>query len=302
LLKARIFGKSPVNAYLRVNDALWKHSADSFKSVPAVRLYGKFLHAVARKQGWRAQAHSTFFLRNRPELELIGRLVDVKRKGDALGVAVLGCSTGAEAYSVAWRIRSARPDVALSLHGVDISRQAVDFAKSGVYSLTRSQVAPTVVCGRMTPLELEEFFERDGDMVTVKPWIREGIKRRVGDVAEPALIDALGPQDIVVANNFLCHMDAFDAEGCLRNIARLVAPGGYLFVSGVDLNIRTKVARDLGWKPLTELLEEIHDGDPVLRNDWPCHYAGLEPLDKRRRDWGLRYAAAFRVQGKVEGS
>ena len=29
-------------------------------------------------------------------------------------------------------------------------------------------------------------------------------------------------QDIVIANNFLCHMEAADAERCLRNIARLV--------------------------------------------------------------------------------
>jgi hypothetical protein len=28
---------------------------------------------------------------------------------------------------------------------------------------------------------------------------------------------------------------------------------------------------------------------------WPWHYAGLEPLNKKRRDWKLRYAAAFQV-------
>ena len=66
-----------------------------------------------------------------------------------------------------------------------------------------------------------------------------------------------------MANNFLCHMDASMAERCLRNIARLVSPHGYLFVSGIDLDIRTKVADDLGWNPLQELLEEIHEGDPV---------------------------------------
>ena len=68
-------------------------------------------------------------------------------------------------------------------------------------------------------------------------------------------LDELGPQDMVVANNFLCHMDNLMAEKCLRNIARLVSPQGYLFVSGIDLDIRTKVAADLGWNPLQELLE-----------------------------------------------
>jgi SAM-dependent methyltransferase len=145
----------------------------------------------------------------------------------------------------------------------------------------------------MTRAEIEELFHRDGDLLTVQSWIKEGIHWHVGDVGEPEILDALGPQDMVIANNFLCHMDASEAEKCLRNIARLLSPGGYMFVSGIDLDIRTKVARDLGWRPLDELLEEIHEGDPCLRNDWPFGYGGLEPLNKRRHDWRTRYAAVF---------
>ena len=100
---------------------------------------------------------------------------------------------------------------------------------------------------------------------------------------------------MVIANNFLCHMDPSEAERSLRNVARLANPHGYLFVSGVDLDIRTKVATDLGWNPLQELLEEIHEGDPGMKGFWPWHYGGLEPLNKRRRDWRLRYAAAFQL-------
>ena len=61
--------------------------------------------------------------------------------------------------------------------------------------------------------------------------------------------------------------------------------------------IRTKVASDLGWRPLQELLEEIHEADPWLRGEWPFQYAGLEPLNKKRRDWKIRYAAAFQLGG-----
>jgi hypothetical protein len=96
----------------------------------------------------------------------------------------------------------------------------------------------------------------------VKSWIRQGTNWQVGDAADAETIDLLGPQDRVVANNFLCHMQPSDAEKCLRNIARLVRPHGFLLVSGIDLDVREKVARDLGWKPLEELLEEIHEGDP----------------------------------------
>src|SRR5438045_5413468 len=90
-------------------------------------------------------------------------------------------------------------------------------------------------------------------------------------------------------------MRAEQAEPCLRNLARLVKPGGYLFVSGVDLNVRTKVARELGWTPVTDLIREIHEGDPSLRQDWPLQYWGLEPVQQNRLDWMIRYASVFQI-------
>src|SRR5262249_52280628 len=97
----------------------------------------------------------------------------------------------------------------------------------------------------------------------------------------------------VVANRFLCHMHPEEAEACLRNLAQLVKPGGYLFVSGVDLDVRTKVVRALGLRPLTQMIREIHEGDPSLRRDWPLAYWGLEPFDQSRIDWTMRYASVF---------
>jgi SAM-dependent methyltransferase/mannose-6-phosphate isomerase-like protein (cupin superfamily) len=299
----KIFGKRLINVYLRLNGRLWNKFPASLSTLWPVRLYGNLLHRLARRHGARAQAPSTFFLRNRPQLELIRRLIERRPKIDALRVAVLGCSTGVEAYSVAWRIRSARPDLNLTLHAVDISKRAVEFGKCGRYSLVAAQLTDTDIFERMKEEEITELFDRNGDAVTVKSWIKEGIEWGVGDVTKPDVIDALGPQDIVVANNFLCHMHPSIAERCLRNIARLVRPRGYLFVSGIDLDVRTKVADDLKWQPLQELIEEIHEGDPCMKTYWPWHYAGLEPLNKKRTDWKRRYAAAFQVApGDKKGS
>jgi hypothetical protein len=51
----------------------------------------------------------------------------------------------------------------------------------------------------------------------------------------------------------------------------------------------------LGWKPVTELLREIHDGDASLRRGWPLEYWGLEAFDDRRPDWQIRYASVFQI-------
>jgi chemotaxis methyl-accepting protein methylase len=243
----------------------------------------------------RRQNHGTFFFRNRPQLALIRRLLDQKPKGSTVRISVLASSNGSEVYSILWTIRSARPDLKVIMHAVDISNEVVQIAREGVYSLRVSALTNTAVFDRATEEEMRAILDREGDQAKIKSWLREGIVWQVGDAGDPELVKLLGPQDIVVASNFLCHMDPANAEKCLRNIAPLVNPGGYLFVSGIDLDVRTKVALDSRWTPVRELLEEIHDGDPCMRHDWPWKYWGLEPLNRRRHDWQTRYAAVFRI-------
>jgi SAM-dependent methyltransferase len=187
---------------------------------------------------------------------------------------------------------------------MDISKQAIEVARDGVYSPAVSEITGTDIVDGMTEGEIEELFDKKLDVLTVKPWIKQGIDWHVGDAMQAEILDVLGPQDIVVANNFLCHMDPSSAESCLRNIARLVTPGGFLFVSGIDLDVRTKVAADSGWTPLQEMLEEIHYGDPRMEGGWPWNYSSLEPLNKKRRDWKLRYAATFQLvcRGEITDS
>jgi len=233
---------------------------------------------------------------------LIQRLTEQSIKGNVLRATVLGCSSGAEVYSVVWKLRSARPDLKLILHALDISSQAVEIARAGVYRRESTQAHEASIFERMSNCEIQEIFERDGEAMTVRPWLREGIQWHVGDAGETRITGVLGPQDIVIANNFLCHMEDSAAESCLRNIARLVTPGGYLLVSGVDLDVRTRVADDLGWSPVQELLEEIHEGDPCMRRFWPCYYVGLEPLNKARSDWTRRYATAFQIEASAQRS
>ena len=324
LIKIRIFGKSLTNAFLRVNHRVWKMLPSGLSSLRLVDWYGHLLHTLARIQGVRAHAYDTFFLRNRPELDLIRRLVREGTVADTARVAVLGCSIGAEAYSIAWAIKTARCDVRLVMRAVDISREVVEFARRGVYSLKAeasgqeihnqlargvwrlsrpgSELVGAEIFERMTPSEMNEFFDLDGDVASVKRRIMDGIHWQVRDVKASDILDAIGPQDLVVASNFLCDMEATEAERSLRNIARLVSPGGYLLVSGIDLDLRTKVASGLGWLPIQEMLDEIHEGDPSMRNAWPFHYEGLEPLNKRRADWRTRYATVFQIGARAAAS
>jgi len=230
-------------------------------------------------------------------LELMRRLVDEKTRGSMLRIAVLACSIGAEVYSILWTIRTARPDLKVLLSAVDVSQKILNVGEKGIYGPNDSESVAFPIFERLTADEMKAMFDWNGDEARVKPWLREGITWRLGDVRDPELIRRLGPQNLVVANNFLCHMEPRAAEDCLRNITRLVDRGGYLFVSGVDPEVRAKVAAELGWRPIPELLEQIHDGDASVRRGWPVEWWGLEPLDHRKRDWMARYAVAFQPYG-----
>ncbi len=294
IARSRLLGKSPFGAYLRLNDSIWKRLPRWLTNLRPVVAYGRWMHALVCLQGDRKQYLGTFFFRNRPELELIRRLTDPIAHERPVRMAVLGCSNGAEVYSIAWSIRSGR-DLKVFIHAVDISPEVLGIARAGRYSPAVSELVREPVFERMTASEMEGMFERRGEELQVRSWLQEGIAWHLGDVRDPRMHEDLGRQDVVVANGFLCHMEPPEAEGCLRNIARLVDPGGFLVVSAIDLAVRTKVARDLGWRPLRDLMQQIHDGDASLRRSWPWKYWGLEPFDARRADWEVRYASAFQL-------
>jgi SAM-dependent methyltransferase len=295
ILRSKVFGKSPFSAFLRLNREHWGYFSPKITKLHLMPIYGKWLHALVCIHDKRTSYFGTFFFRNRPQLELAHRLCEQARQRTNLAITVLASSVGAEVYSILWTIRSKRPDLRVAANAVDISREALEFGQNGVYSLGCDEIAKEPIFAFVTKEEMLGLFDNEGDRVRIKTWLREGITWRVGDAADPRLAPLLGPQDIVFANNFLFHLDPADAERCLRNIVQLIRPGGYLFVSGVDLDVRTRVARDLMLEPIIDSIEDIHNGDPSLTKDWPLIYWGLEPFNTKRRDWKLRYSSVFRV-------
>jgi chemotaxis methyl-accepting protein methylase len=237
----------------------------------------------------------TFFLRNRPALELMRLLISGTRSGATVRIAVLGCSIGVEVYSILSVLRPTRPDLEIVVTAVDISDEALAIGREGVYGPETSRLVGSEIFERLSTSEIDEIFDRRAEQFQVKPWLRRSISWQLDDVSAAGINDRLGLHDFVVASNFLCHMDPRAATSCLRNLATLVTDGGYLFVTGVDLDVKTEVARDQGWEPVTELLDEIHDGDPSVRADWPWRWWGLEPIDRSRADWRARYACALRI-------
>lgn len=113
-------------------------------------------------------------------MELLVRLLNAHPQGATLNLAVMGCSKGAEVYSISYAIRSARPDLNVNLHALDILKAVVQFAEAGVYSLKTNDgwqggdgdknplgVQYSSIFERLSPKEMEALFDRAGDNVRV---------------------------------------------------------------------------------------------------------------------------------------
>lgn len=286
-----------------VGDAAWRRLPTRLRERPLLLAAGSWIHKLALTFSDRSESQSTWFLRNEPLLLTIRDLV---AGGFTLGLVLrlcsVGCSTGSEIYSILWMIRKALPDLKILPIGIDISESAIAKARAGRYSLHDSEITAGLLHSRSKPVlseeSIRELFDESGEQLKIKNWIAEGIRWEVGDARDPGIVEKFGVQDIVFANNFLVHMKQREATACLGNILRLVKPDGFFVCRGVDLDVREMAAERFRLRPIQMRIEEIHNADPDLdaRSSWPWRYYGLEPLDKRRKNWIKRYASVFQVQ------
>jgi hypothetical protein len=75
---------------------IWIYLPVSLRLSSPGQAYGRFVHALILRYARREQAFTTFFLRNKAELELMRRLLDRNTPGSSMDIADLGCSKGAE--------------------------------------------------------------------------------------------------------------------------------------------------------------------------------------------------------------
>ena len=278
----------------RVAEILWNRLPRPVLTWRTTHVLGRAMHRRAcrvqpRGGGGTYTANYTRFFRNVPQLELLRDLALEIAPPRPIRIAVLGCSTGAELYSAIWMLRMARPNQEVHALGVDLSETCIRTAAAGVYALGTREVEG------ISETTHERLFLRQQNTLRIQDWLKQGITWWIGDVCSSDLPGHFGLHDLVLANNFLFHMQQDRAGDCLRNVTRLVAPNGYLFLGGVDLDLRTRSARELGLVPVAARLAEIYTAEEGMLTAWPFRFWGLEPMDTKRHDWPVRYTTVFRL-------
>ncbi len=137
-------------------------------------------------------------------------------------------SSGQEVYSLAMifdRLQRARRKRLVDLAASDIARPSLQRAQRGLYTQAEVQRGLPV---RM----LVKHFDREGEAWRLSPLIRDMVRwRRVN------LIGGLGDVglfDIILCRNLICEMEPPFARRVLENLARSLAPSGYLILGLKD--------------------------------------------------------------------
>jgi chemotaxis methyl-accepting protein methylase len=259
---------------------------DSVLSSWAFLRFGKLIHkAHIRWQGRVEGLQITCFLRNVPLLEVLRDLALKVPTGGTWRVFSVGCSTGAELYSLLWYLRSARSDLQISAVGVDIAPAVIAKARSGRYLPESDEL--TLLSNPM----LEALFDKVDGTFKVKDWIGKDIRWLVYDATDPNILDVLGSADLLLANNIFGAMSDEKAESFMENLLRLVSPCGYFAFNG-NLDVKTRFAKKYDLVPICERVEAVHFGDSK-KIKWPWYHSSPEPIDRRQADWPTRYAQVF---------
>lgn len=150
----------------------------------------------------------------------------LKRSKGGLGIWSAAASTGQEAYSVAILLREHFPNAPdATILGTDLSREVLQKAAAGRF--TQLEV------NRGLPARLlVKHFDRHGLEWHVKERVRRMVTFRQVNLARP--LPALPPMDIVLLRNVLIYFDATTKGAVLRQVARVLRPGGYLFLGGAE--------------------------------------------------------------------
>ena len=269
------------------------------RRVPGVRTFANsrvghaIRHEYARHFETRQSFTFTQFLRLPTQYDaLSGPVIDHVAGGDReapLRIVVFGCSIGAEAYSISSVLLVRHPTLDFAIDAFDIDPVVLEKARSAEYD--REWVLGNRV---ITPEFVSATFDETADRLTVKRAIAERVRFHVCDVLDPRAIGEIPQADVVYAQNMLCNMQRPMARHAFHNICETLAPKSALFIDGMDLDMRCRLTRKYGLKPLGFELERIHQEARLIRGPrYPDMATGLEPWSAKAGDHARRYATVF---------
>lgn len=172
---------------------------------------------------------------------VLPQLVHRRAESRELRVWSAACASGQEPYSVAMLLREHFP----ALHAWRVQLLASDFSTS-VLRRAREAVYSQIEVNRGLPAPmLVKYFRKDGLDWRLRDDVRGAVEFREINLTQP--FPAMPTQDVVLLRNVLLYFDAPTRRAVLRNVHRVLAPDGLLFLGGSE----TTFVMDESFEPVT---------------------------------------------------
>jgi chemotaxis protein methyltransferase CheR len=163
-------------------------------------------------------------------------LTDIVTKWQAKGqrrfrIWSAASSTGEEPYTVAMTLCEAirEPGVDARILATDISTKVLQACKTGTYSQAKMVGVPTDL--------RQKYFDRssgsEGEQYTVKPRLASMLTFARMNLSTPPF-PMHGPFDVIFCRNVMIYFDNEVRSRLLREMTRLLRPGGYLLVGHAE--------------------------------------------------------------------
>ena len=137
-------------------------------------------------------------------------------------------STGQEPYTLAMILKEEAAKLAgwrVDIVGTDISHDALERAKSGVYTQFEVQ--------RGLPIQLlVKYFKQQGDKWQIAPEIRSAVQYRSFNLLTE--FASLGSFDVIFCRNVLIYFDQKTKGAILDRMAKLLPADGLLYLGGAE--------------------------------------------------------------------
>lgn len=160
--------------------------------------------------------------------EILPALIEARKSRRQLRIWSAACSTGQEPYSLAILFKELGPKLSgwrIEILATDLSREALDKAKVGLYSQFEVQ--------RGLPIQmLTKYFKRVNETWQIDSAIRAMVRYRELNLLEN--FAGLGQFDMIFCRNVLIYFDQATKADILARMRAIIAADGYLSLGGSE--------------------------------------------------------------------
>lgn len=173
--------------------------------------------------------NETYFYREPAQLDALAReilpeLARTRAAERSLRIVSAGCSTGEEAYTLAFLVKDARlfEGWDVEIVACDISGRCIDHARAGVYgehAFRNPESEP-----------MRRWFHLRGGKWAIDDAIRRMVRFGRDNLLDPQALCTVSRADVLVCRNVMIYFDVAARKQVLRTFHRKLCDGGWLLL------------------------------------------------------------------------